>query len=112
MKQQPAFDRGAKREAGQRTIGPDDAMTGDDDAKRIGGIGLAHGPGGTRPKQFGGESAVGRRSPLGNPLQGGPYLFLKGGTQWRQPQVETPAPTGEILQDLLADLSGMPLIFS
>src|SRR5689334_2164078 len=57
----------------QRTIGPDQAMAGHDDADRVGAVGMTDGAHGVRHVEFGGQRAVAHRGPRRNLWQRGPY---------------------------------------
>src|SRR5580704_567625 len=76
--EQPAFALDPAAVAGERAVGADDSMTGDDDANRIGAVGQAHRSyrGGTA--EACGEVSVGNGRAARDLAQGTPEVALEG----------------------------------
>ena len=77
MVQEPAFALDTAAVAGERAVGADDSMAGDDDANRIGAVGEANRPyrGGTA--EACGEMSIGNSGTARNLAQGDPDLALE-----------------------------------
>jgi len=98
--EQPALAGQAAAVAGERAVGADHAVAGDDDADRVAAVGQAHGAGGCGTAELLGERAVRRGGAVGNCLQRLPHLLVEGRADRGEPQVERGASAGEVFAEL------------
>src|SRR4051794_38749326 len=78
MLQQPSFALEAAAVAGQRTVGPDEAMTWNHDADRVGAIREADRTHCQRTLQAQRQAPIAQRRAHGDLAQGAPHVALKG----------------------------------
>jgi hypothetical protein len=100
MGQQPFFAIETAAEAGQRAVGTDHPMTGNDDSDRIAAIREADGPRSVGIVQALGELSVAARLTERNFCQFAPDALLKLGAIHAQRQIEFAALAGEIFFQL------------
>ena len=97
---EPAFEMFAEGESAQRAIGADHAMTGHDDADRIGRIGATDGARGSWIAKLRCNLAVGPGLAVGNRAQRRPDVLLELGAPRSEPQGKVAPLAGKVGEHL------------
>src|SRR5579863_3186055 len=101
--EQETLELEAAAVAGERAVGADDAVAGDDHGDRVAPVGAADGAACRGASDRLGDLGVGPGLAVGDGDQGLPDAALESGAVRRQRQGELAAPAGEVLGELLPD---------
>jgi hypothetical protein len=109
-RQQRPLDLDAPPEAGERAVGADHPVAGNDDTDRVGGVGAADGAGGGGIAQAGGELTVAERPAVGDPPEAPPHRLLERCAPELHVEIEVASRSLEVLLNLIGDVPAAPRV--
>jgi len=101
MAEQPSLGVCPGREAGERAVGPDHAMAGDDDRNRIAPVGRADRAGLAGVAEAPGLLAVADRLSVRDLPEHPPHSLLERRAAWIEGEIERRSHAGEIFSELV-----------